>query len=252
VIDVTPLARVVLLLVRPGMLMVVAPGIGGVQVPAMTRIGLVVLVAIGLLPAVNIPTPRGDVELVVWSAREAAIGLALGFAVRALVAAAEFAGQMSSYQIGFSYGAIIDPQSGVRNELLAAFYGLLAVIAFLGVNGHHALLRGLAASYAVLPIGSGGIEGSLAGMTARLLGMVFTVAVQLAAPVVLTLLVVEAAIGVISRAAPALNALVIGYPVRLAAGLLVLAFIGSAIPSVIASMVERALALGVRTAGAFR
>jgi flagellar biosynthetic protein FliR len=252
VIDVTPLARFALLLVRPGMLVVVAPGIGGMQLPAMTRIGLVVLVAIGVLPAVDVPAPRGEVELAVWIAREAAIGLSLGFAIRALVAAAEFAGQMSSYQIGFSYGAIVDPQSGVRNHLLAVFYGLLAIMAFLGVNGHHALLRGLAASYAALPIGSGGIEGSLVGTVASLLGLVFTVAVRLAAPIVLALLVVEAAIGIVSRAAPALNALVVGYPVRIVVGLLVLAFVVSAIPSVIASLVERALVLGASTAGAFR
>ena len=82
--------------------------------------------------------------LAVVVAREAAIGLALGFALRALIAGAEFAGHLSGQQIGFSYGATIDPQSGVRNNMLATLYGMLATLGFLAINGHHAVLRALA------------------------------------------------------------------------------------------------------------
>src|SRR5919201_5279918 len=94
-------------------------------------------------------------------AREAAIGLSLAIVLRALIAGAEFAGHLSGQQIGFNYGATIDPQSGVRNNMLATLYGSLATLGFLAINGHHMLLRAMAASYQGLPIGVGHIEGSI-------------------------------------------------------------------------------------------
>ena len=57
-----------------------------------------------------------------------AIGLALALAIRALVAGAELAGQLAGFQMGLSYGAIVDPQSGVRNNVIAALYGNVAML----------------------------------------------------------------------------------------------------------------------------
>ena len=84
--------------------------------------------------------------------------MALALAIRALVAGAEFAGHLAGYQIGLSYGAIIDPQSGVRNNVLAVALRQPALLTFLAINGHHAFIRALAASYAALPIGAGHVD----------------------------------------------------------------------------------------------
>ena len=241
-----------MLLVRPGMVVAVAPGVGGNFIPVPVRIGLIVLLAIGLLPNVELPQAQTAVPFGAVVAREAAIGLALAFVVRALIAGAEFAGHLAGYQIGFSYGATIDPQSGVNNTMLATFYGLLATVGFLAVNGHHAVLRALAASYAALPIGAGQVDASLVDGVRDILGIVFTVAVRLAAPVVVVLLAIELVLGLISRASPALSSMVIGAPIRIVIGLLVLALTLPVIPRVTSSLVPTVLSLGARTAGAFR
>jgi flagellar biosynthetic protein FliR len=65
-----------------------------------------------------------------------------------------------AHQMGFSYGATVDPQSGVRSTMLATLYGSLATLAFLGINGHHMLLRALTASYQGVPIGAGQIRSA--------------------------------------------------------------------------------------------
>lgn len=250
--DFAPVAGFGLLLVRPAMVVMVTPGLGGTYVPAKVKVGLAVLLAIGLLPSVAIPSGGGNVSLVLMVAREMVIGLALGFSVRALIAAAELAGHLAAFQIGFSYGATIDPSTGVRNNILAKLYGMLALVTFLGVNGHHAVLRGMSASYAGLPIGAGHIDESILTVVRQLLGLVFTVGVRLAAPVVLVVLVVEFAVGLISRAAPSLSAIVIGFPLRIIFGLVTLAALISSVPSVVASVVERAVGLGLQTAAVFR
>ena len=250
--DLTVLVRFGLLLIRPGMVVMLAPGIGDSFLQPRTKIGLTVLIAIGLLPTVLIPRVVVDVPITIVIARELAIGASIAFVMRALIAGAEFAGHLSGYQIGFSYGATVDPLSGVRNNMLATFYGMLATLGFLAVNGHHAVLRALAMSYAEMPIGAGHIDASLVGSVRDILGLVFSVAVRLAAPIVAILVVVELVVGLISRASPALTSMVIGYPVKLVIGLVVLGLMVGTVPGVTNSLIETALRLGGRLAGGFR
>jgi flagellar biosynthetic protein FliR len=249
--DLTPVVRFALLLLRPGMVVMLAPGLGGRQIPAMAKVALTVMAAIALTPTVALPEVASS-GLAVVILREILVGMSLAFVVQVLVAGAEFAGHLSSYQIGFSYGATIDPASGVRSTMLVSLYGMLATLAFLGVNGHHALLRALAQSYERVPIGAVQVDGSIVSAVTDMLAMLFVVGVRLAAPVLIVLLIVEVAIGLISRAAPSLNFMVIGYPVRIIVGLFVVAALIYTVPRVTESMIERALMLGGRTASAFR
>jgi flagellar biosynthesis protein FliR len=251
VIELAPVARFGLLLVRPGMLVMVAPVFAGIHTPPQVKVGLIVLIAFGLMPSVHVPT-SSDVGLAVIVAREMAIGLSLAFVTRALVTAAEFAGHLSGFQIGFSYGATVDPISGVRHTMLATLYGLLALMAFLGVNGHHMLLRALADSYAGLPIGAGDLNPSIVVSVKQILGLVFSVAVRLAAPIIVVLMVVEVAIGLISRTAPALSSAVIGHPLRIVVGLAVLTTTILALLSVTSSLVPRVMKIAIEMAGAFK
>jgi flagellar biosynthetic protein FliR len=250
--DLTVLARFGLLLIRPGMVVMLAPGLGDSYLQARTKIGLTVLIAIGLLPTVLITRTVVDVPLTIVVARELAIGASIAFVMRALIVGAEFAGHLSGFQIGFSYGATIDPLSGVRNNMLASFYGMLATLGFLAVNGHHVVLRALAASYVQLPIGAGHVDASVVGSVREILGLVFMVAVRLATPIVAILLVVELVVGLISRASPALTTMVIGYPVKIVIGLFVLGLMVGTIPAVTNSLIEAAVRLSGHLAGGFR
>jgi flagellar biosynthesis protein FliR len=250
--DFSVLARFALLLVRPGMVVSLAPGLGGAFIPVQVKVGLTVLIALGLLPSVMVPAGASNVPLTLLIAREAAIGLSLAFVVRLLIAGAEFAGHLTGYQIGFSYGATIDPQSGVRNTMLATLYGSLATLAFLGINGHHMMLRALTASYVGVPMGAGQINASIVTSVSEMLGLVFIVGARLAAPIVIVLLIVELAIGLISRSSPSLTFMVIGYPIRIIVGLFMVGILVPTIPAVTSSLLESVVMMSARAAGAFR
>jgi flagellar biosynthetic protein FliR len=250
--DLTVLVRFAVLLIRPGMVVMLAPGLGGAHINARTKIGLTVLLAIGLLPSVIVPGATIEVPLSILVAREIAIGMSIAFVVRALIAGAEFAGHLSGYQMGFSYAATVDPQSGVRNNTLATLYGMLATLGFLAINGHHAVLRALAASYQRLPIGSGHIDPSLVSSVREILALVFVVAVRLAAPIIVVLIIVELIIGLIARAQPALSFQVIGYPIRIVIGLFVLGLMVATIPAVTNSLIESAIRIAGHAAAGFR
>lgn len=246
------LAAVALLVVRPGMIVIATPLFGAGHAPATLRVGLTVLFALILAPVVTLPATlsAGAITLVVI--REVAIGLALSLAIRIFVAAGEFAGHFAGYQIGLSLGSLIDPLTGVRNNVLAVLYANVVIVVCFVSNAHHALLRALVDSYGALPVGLGAVGDSLASSVATVLGLVFVIGVRMAAPVIIVLLVVELALGLLARVAPSLNVMTAGAPVRVIAGLLVIAASLGAVPGLIGRYLPAAFQAGAGTASAFR
>ncbi len=251
-IDLSPLVSLGLLLVRPGTLILVAPPFGGVFAPAPVKIGLTFFLAVMLMPVATPPEMVSAVGVAVVIAREMAIGLALGLATRVLMAAAELGGHLAGFQLGLSYSATVDPASGVRNNLLSTLYSNLAMVAFLLVNAHHAFLRALRDSYAMLPLGRGEIGASLPQAITAMLGLVFSFGVRLAAPLIVVLVICELALGLVARSAPALNLMVVSAPIRLFLGLVLLGVIVPASFGVLSNLSSTVLQAGVRAAEAFR
>lgn len=241
-----------LLLVRPATLIMSSTLLGSLQAPPQLRLGLTILVALLLAPVVTLPAALtlGDLLLVV--VREVAIGVALSLAIRVLLAAAEFAGHFAGYQIGLSMGSLIDPQSGVRNNVLAIFYANVAVIICFASNLHHMLLRALADSYRALPVGLGSVGDGLVRSVSDTLGLVFVLGVRIAAPVIVVLLLVELALGLIGRIAPSLNIITAGAPIRVIAGLLVMAASLGALPGLIGRYMPSLFQIASGTAQQFR
>lgn len=245
-------ARMGVLLVRPGALVMATPLFGTPFAPAPVRLGLTMMLGMAAAPVVAVPA-SATADALSWVVmREMAIGMALGFAVRLLVAVAEGAGHLAGYSIGLSYGAMLDPQSGVRNSTLAILYANLTLVLCLLIGVHHELIRALLASYRALPIGVGAVGASLPEAVAGVLGFVFTGALRLAAPVIAVLMVVELMMGLMSRAAPQINLLIVGAPLRLPVGLVVVAASLAALPPLITRLLPGALELSASIARAFR
>jgi flagellar biosynthetic protein FliR len=252
VIDLAPLIRLGLVLVRSGTLVTTSPPFGGTYVPPTVKVGLTLLLAVSLAPLVAVPQGLTLAALATTILREAAIGLALSMAIRVTVAGAEVGGQLAGLQMGFSYSVLIDPSSGARNQVVSTLYSNLVVIALLATNAHHALLRALASSYRSLPLGAGGMSPQILTASGRMLGLILWFGVQLAAPFVIALFLVEITLALISRSVPGLNMMTIGFGLRLLVGLLVLAGAFAAVPSLTDSILQQAFGVSDLAARAFR
>lgn len=245
-------AAIALLLVRPGMIVMATPFFGALSAPTPIRIGLTLMLAVMMGLSAPVPVSLPATGLAVVILREMAIGLAIAMSVRVLIGAAEFAGHFIGYQIGLSLGSLIDPQSGVRNNVLALLYANLVVVLCFATNVHHTVIRALADSYTALPIGLGGIGDSIVTSVSRMLAVLFVLGLRISAPVVVVLLLVEVGLGLLARVAPSLNVIVAGAPVRLVAGLLVLAASLVGLPALIARYVPTLFDFAAGLAAAFR
>lgn len=214
----------VLALARVTPLFIIAPVFSSRQIPTQAKAVIAVALAIGLTPAAD-PGKALDGDtfaLLGMIAVEFLVGFAIAFAVSAVIAALEVAGTILDFVVGFSFGAQIDPISGNQNSVLARMYGLIGAIIFLTIGGDEWVIRGIARSYDLVPIGAtpdlarliGGADATFAG--------IFASALQIAAPVLLALTLADVGFGLVSRVVPQLNVFAVGLPIKVLVGMILI------------------------------
>jgi flagellar biosynthetic protein FliR len=205
-------------------LIAAAPIFGNGRVPVSVKVVLGVLLAIVIAPTVPAipamdPTSWAGLLILV---KELLIGVAMGFAMRLVFAAIEFAGEVASQTMGLGFATFFDPNSQGRSSAVGQFMALVATMAFLAVNAHLVLLAALAESFVSLPISSTPFSGNAPLELVRWGGRIFSAGLQLSLPIVAALLITNVALGILTRAAPQLNLFGIGFPVTLGVGFLTL------------------------------
>lgn len=213
------------LLMRGGGLFLTMPLFGGPGVPSHVKVGLAALVAGLLFPVIPMqtPAPLETVELVLVVAQELGVGLGMGFIVSLFLYALQVAGQLMDVPIGFGMVNVLDPHFGGQIPIMGQFLNILAVLVFFSINGHHAVLRAFADSYALIPIGAAAWDGAIAEVALRTVGATFLLGVRIAVPVVAATFLTDVALGVVNRAVPQINVFITGYPIKIFLGILVIA-----------------------------
>jgi flagellar biosynthesis protein FliR len=208
-----PLARVLAVLAA-------APVLGQTRIPARIRIGLAVGIVIVLVPTLPAPPPiaPGSAAGLLLLATQIIIGLAIGFALRLVFTAVEMAGDLIGLQMGLGFAMFYDPGNVQHTPILGQFMALLATLTFLAINGHLMVISALADSFRTLPIASTALNANLFEVLSRHGAIIFIAGLQLALPLIITMLVVNLALGVLTRAAPQLNIFAVGFPLTIAIG----------------------------------
>ena len=209
----------VLIVVRLSTALVIMPMFGAVGVPPHTKVGLALFVGLILVPlAPAVELAPGLAPLLAAVALEALVGFAVVLVFQGL----EAAGGLVGIQMGMGLGEILDPISGAQSNVLRRFYAMLAILIFFMVNAHHQVIVGLFATFDLVPLSS--VNAADLDVTAliRLSGSLFIVAVRIALPVLAAVFITDLSLGVMARTMPQLNVLIVGLPVKIVVGLLVL------------------------------
>ena len=224
-----------------------APVFGAPQVPMRVRAGLALAIAVALAPALP-AMPTLDFLSgagVVLLLQQILIGAALGMTVLLVFTTVQFAGTVMGLQMGLGFSSLFDPVQGVQITTLASFLNLLAILLFLGFDGHILLLGVLARSFALLPVSPGMGLASSAWHTLVLEGgVIFSLGLALAAPVVGVLLIANIGMGVLSKMAPQLNIFAVGFPLFFLLGFAALYFLMPFLAQVVRHLVEMSIDLG--------
>ena len=190
-------------------------------VPARVRIGLAFFVALcaqASLPPVA-PITLDSSAAVLAVLQQVLIGVSLGFAVRIVFAAVEFAGELVGLQMGMNFATFFNPMSGGEQTAVSRFYGVTIAWLFIVMGGHLLVVAAVAQSFAAFPVGGDPFAFLRAVEPQRWGAEIFSLGLWIALPLVAMLLFANLVLGVISRVAQQMNVFAIGFPVTLGVGL---------------------------------
>lgn len=238
--------------VRIGAMLMAAPIFGARYMPVRLRVGLGLLLSAVLfpvLPPVPAVEPLSGAGLLI-TAQQVLIGVAMGFILHMVFSAVAQAGEKIAMSMGLGFASMIDPQSGVQTPVVSQHYVVMATLIFLALDGHLAFIEVMVQSFEILPVAVDGL--SREGLWQLLLwgSHMFAGAVLIALPAAASLLVVNLAFGVITRAAPQLNIFAVGFPMSLMLGfVLIIVTLPALVPQVTELLVEAVNAMGRVLAG---
>jgi flagellar biosynthetic protein FliR len=214
-----------LILIRTSGMLVSAPLLSHKAIPAQARVGFAVFFALVLVPlqAENLPAAPTDYgHLVAGVLSEALFGLALGLAMQLVFTGLQMGSHILGVQMGFGLGAVYDPVTGAQFGAFDQFYAILVALVFFSVNGHHLVIQALAETIQAVPLGTFNPltlqSDAIAGLAAGLM----VTAVRIAMPIVVALFLTDVGMGFVARTVPQANILVVGMPIKIGVGLLVL------------------------------
>jgi flagellar biosynthetic protein FliR len=204
-------------------IMLFAPFFGSVTIPARVKVVLVVALTALLYPmtAARIPAmTMSQWPMMVFS--ELLIGITLGIATNIVFDGVQMAGQVLSVQMGYSLVNILDPQTQVESTVVATFHQTVAMLIFLRLNVHFWILRAVAHSFDYLPPSSGHFGAVFTSAVVQSGAEVFSIGIQIAAPVLSATLLADIALGLLGKASPQLPLMLLGPAVKSILGLLIL------------------------------
>jgi flagellar biosynthesis protein FliR len=220
------------LTIRIGAIVLSLPLLGSRNLPAQLKVLLILVLGVALYPRIQIqqvviPQRLGHLGLVVMS--EMLIGLVIGFVAQILFAGIQLGGELVSQQMGLNMATIFDPHSTQQVSLITHFQYVLAMLMFLSGSAHHWFIIAMAESLQSIPLAGLSTSGAVLPVILTLLGKACVIAIQLAAPVSIALLLATLVLGVMARLVPQLNVFMLSFPATLGLGLVMLAL---ALPSV--------------------
>ena len=197
------------------------PVLGSRMVPARVRVGLAAFVALATQPSLPVVpvVPLDSALAVLLVAQQAVIGLALGFAVRVVFTAIEFAGEIIGLQMGLNFAGFFDPLSAGTATASSRLFGTLVSWLFVVINGHLLVIMALADSFHAFPIGPEPFAFVHATLPHQWGAEIFATGLWIALPLVSMLLFVNLVLGAITRVAPQINIFAVGFPISLGVGL---------------------------------
>lgn len=200
----------------------VLPVFGQRIVPARVRVALAFFVALSAqatLPAMPV-VPLDSGASLMLLLQQLLVGMALGFAVRIVFAAVEFAGEIVGLQMGLNFAGFFDPVSASQGTATSRFFGTMVAWLFVVMNGHLLVLLAVVKSFEVFPVGAEPFALLRTVQPQTWGAEIFSLGLWIALPMVTMLLFVNVVLGVISRVASQMNVFAIGFPITLGVGLL--------------------------------
>ncbi len=229
--------------IRIGAMMALVPLYSGRFISMRSKVVLALLITLVVAPSLALPPP---VSPFTWHGillilQQVGIGLAMGLIFALVFEAFVIAGHLVSMSMGLAMASMIDPSTGVNSPVIGRYYIIMVTLIFLLLNGHVLVFKVVFDSFEHLPVGLHWFDQASLMSIIGFASNMFEAGVMVALPIVTALLLVNIALGVISRASPGLNIFAIGFGITILTGLVMLIFVTPLILPVLQNLTLEAL-----------
>ena len=244
IFDLSPIEyqKFLFVLLRVGALIMFFPILGSPQVPGRIKIGLILFVSIAVFPIVRatpMHDPKSLFELVVNLFSEITIGLAVAYSARLMFTAVQIAGTVVDFQMGFGVVNVIDPQTETQVSITAQFQNILAILFFLALDAHHIIIWAIVESFFLINPFQINFSTFTPEIILLLFKATFVTAVKIAAPIMAILFFISVGLGLVARTVPQMNVFIVGFPLQIGVGLLMVGLSISFFSIVVQGQIEQ-------------
>lgn len=166
--------------------------------------------------------PENNVLVVVEIISEASVGLFMGLTVFLVFSAIQLGGQIIDMRMGFRIANVVDPFSGANSPVIGQLKNILVTLIFLALNGHLYLIRHLYESFQIIPPGRVNFSNRIWQYFFRRSADMFLLGVKIALPIAGAIFFIDIILAFLARSVPQMNLFVIGLPIKIMAGLILL------------------------------
>ncbi|MGD8428706.1 MAG: flagellar biosynthetic protein FliR [Balneolaceae bacterium] len=218
-----------LIFVRVTALIGTAPFFGNDSVPLRIKAFFAIVLTVMLAPSIpvqhaSIPLNASTLEVVILVFKEALVGIAMGLTGQLIFAGLQMGGELMSVNIGLSFASVVDPINQARGSIVSQLFGLLGILVFIGIGGDTYYIQALAKSFDIVPVGSAQVTLA-APVFIKIATYLFVVGVQMAAPFIIVLFLLDLSFAIFARIMPQANIFFIALPLKLGIGFTLLLLI---------------------------
>lgn len=214
-----------IVLVRISGMFFLSPIFGRRNIPGYFKVGFCFILTIITANSITVPDISSYASLtsyVILIGKELLLGLTLGFISYLLFSAIYIAGQLIDTQIGFGMVNVIDPFINIQIPITADFYVVLATLFMLVTDSHHLLINAIVESYTILPPGGADFGGGVVRQLVDMFYQTLIIGFKIAAPITAAIMITNVALGIISKAMPQMNVFILGMPMKIIVGLIII------------------------------
>jgi len=215
----------IIMLVRISAFFYTAPVFGGSTVPPLAKIGFATLftfLVLSVTGPIGPALPDTIPQAVFLLATEVTFGLVLGYSVSLVFAGVQIGGMLMGYQMGFAVANVLDPISNQQVSIIGQFLFLFALLYFLAMDAHHILIKGIADSFLIAPVGGFSVDQGSVAWLVGIFGRMFWLGLRIAMPVIGAVFLVDTSLGIIAKTVPQMNVFIVGLPLKSLLGMFIL------------------------------
>lgn len=193
------------------------PVLSSKNFPAVLKIMLAVfltIISLSTISLTSLPTFTWGLTFLFLLLKEMMLGFSMGFLGQLMFTAVEIAGQQIDFQVGFSMAQVYDTTFQISGSQYGKLYYWLATCVFFITNLHHQLIKGIVASFTLVPVGAVNFSGATIEGIVKVFSQTIEMAVNLAAPIIIALLVIDLILGILARTVPQINLLMLSLPLK--------------------------------------